>query len=145
MNYKGQIGYYLIFAFWAEKVEMLGTHLLASDKHSWPKASWFFKQAIATAPEGRPLALRADSDFYIRELIEFCERFKPRPILCAIPADQTKGLMRRSLPCPKKAEALLQRPAGGRAALLVRWPPASPRCGQTRQGKIKELGRELAL
>lgn len=103
MNYKGQIGYYPIFAFWAEEREMLKTHLLAGNKHAWPKAVWFFKRAIAAAPEGRPLALRADSEFYIWELIEFCERFEPGPILYAITADQTKRLMKKVSALPEKS------------------------------------------
>lgn len=108
MNYKGQIGYYPIFAFWAEEGEMLKAHLLAGNKHASPKALWFFKQAIASAPEGMDLALRADSEFYIWDLIEFCERYEPRPneprpILYAITASQTEWLMKEVVALPEKS------------------------------------------
>lgn len=103
MNYKGQIGYYPIFAFWAEEREMLKTYLLAGNRRASPKALWLFKQAIAAAPEGRLVALRADSEFYIWELIEFCERFAPHPILYAITANQTDSLMAKVTALPEKS------------------------------------------
>jgi len=103
MNYKGQVGYYPIFAFWAEEREMLKTHLLAGNKHASSKALWFFKQAIAAAPEGLPIALRADSEFYIWDLIEFCEQFDPKAIIYAITADQTEALVKEVTVLPEKS------------------------------------------
>jgi hypothetical protein len=44
-------------------------------------------------PAGKPLFLRADSEFYTWELIEFCEQ-QTQPITYAITADQTKSLTR---------------------------------------------------
>lgn len=103
MNYKGQIGYYPLFAFWAEEGEMLRTHLLSGNKRASSKALWFFKQAMAAVPEGLPVALRADSEFYLWDLIEFCEQFDPKAILYAITADQREGLMERVLALPEKS------------------------------------------
>jgi hypothetical protein len=103
MNYKGQIGYYPLFAFWAEEGEMLKAHLLAGNRRASSVAFWFFKQAIAEAPEGRPLALRADSEFYLWDLIEFCEQFDPKPILHAITANQTEALMKEVSALPEKS------------------------------------------
>ena len=103
MNYKGQIGYYPIFAFWAEEGEMLKTHLLAGNRRASSIAFWFFKQVIAQTPEGRYLALRADSEFYLWDLIEFCEQFDPKPILYAITANQTEALMKQVAALPEKS------------------------------------------
>jgi hypothetical protein len=102
MNYKGQIGYYPIFAFWAEEGEMLKAHLLAGNRRASGVASWFFEQAIAQAPQGMPQALRADSEFYLWDLIEFCEGFKPKPIIYAITARQKKALMREVTALPEE-------------------------------------------
>ena len=90
MNYKGEVGYYPLFAFWAEEGEMLQTHLQAGNAGAAPKAVWFLKQACANAPEGLPVWLRADSEFYTWPLIEFCEDQK---MSYSITADQSPGLI----------------------------------------------------
>ena len=38
MNYKGEVGYYPMFAFWAEEKELLATHLLRGNARAAPKA-----------------------------------------------------------------------------------------------------------
>ena len=103
MNYKGQVGYYPLFAFWAEERELLATHLLRGNAHASPRAVWFLQQVLKTVPEGKPLFLRADSEFYTWELIEFCEQHQPKPITYAITADQTKGLKRAMESLPEQA------------------------------------------
>lgn len=103
MNYKGQVGYYPLFAFWAEEQEMLATHLLRGNARAVPKAVWFLQQVLQTVPEGKPLFLRADSEFYSWELIEFCEQHPPRPIIYAITADQTKSLTQAIEKLPETA------------------------------------------
>ncbi len=90
MNYKGEVGYYPLFAFWAEELEMLQSHLQAGNAGAAPNAVWFLEQALASAPEGLPRFLRADSEFYTWPLIEFCE---DRGIIYAITADQSPGLI----------------------------------------------------
>jgi hypothetical protein len=103
MNYKGEIGYYPLFAFWAEEPEMLATHLLRGHARAAPKAVWFLQQALKTAPQDKPVFLRADSEFYTWDVIEFCEQKKPQPITYAIPADQTKSLKRAIETLPENA------------------------------------------
>jgi len=100
MNYKGEVGYYPLFAFWAEELEMLQTHLQAGNAGAAPKAVWFLEQALANAPEGLPVFLRADSEFYTWPLIEFCEG---RGITYAITADQSPGLMAQLQALPEQA------------------------------------------
>jgi len=89
MNYKGEVGYYPLFAFWAEEKELLQTHLLRGNARAAPKAVWFLQQALRQAPPDLPRFLRADSEFYTWELIEFCET---HDFTYAITADQTQGL-----------------------------------------------------
>ena len=89
MNYKGEVGYYPLFAFWAEQQELLATHLLRGNAHAWPKAVYFLKQTLWNVPAGRQLFLRADSEFYTWQLIEFCAQHQ---ITYAITADLSQGL-----------------------------------------------------
>jgi hypothetical protein len=100
MNYKGEVGYYPLFAFWAEEGEMLQTHLQAGNAGAAPKAVWFLKQALISAPQGLPVALRADSEFYTWPLIELCEE---RKITYSITADQSPGLIQQIAALPDNA------------------------------------------
>jgi len=100
MNYKGEVGYYPLFAFWAEEGEMLQTHLQAGNAGAAPKAVWFLKQAWVSVPAGLPVFLRADSEFYTWPLIEWCEG---RKITYAITADQSPGLLEQLAALPESA------------------------------------------
>jgi hypothetical protein len=100
MNYKGEVGYYPMFAFWAEEKELLATHLLRGNARAAPKAVWFLKLALKQAPAELPRFLRADSEFYTWELIEFCEA---NHFTYAITADQTEGLKQALAALPETA------------------------------------------
>lgn len=100
MNYKGEVGYYPLFAFWAEELEMLNTHLQAGNAGAASKAVWFLEQTLLGAPTEWPRFLRADSEFYTWELIEFCENHK---ITYSITADQSPGLMEQIRALPEKS------------------------------------------
>jgi hypothetical protein len=89
MNDKGEVGYYPLFAFWAEEKEMLATHLMSGNRNAPPKVIWFLEQALATAPSHKARFLRADSEFYVWELLEFCER---EGIIYTITADQSVSM-----------------------------------------------------
>lgn len=89
MNYKGEVGYYPLFAFWAEEQELLATHLQRGNAGAAPKAVYLLKQALASVTEGKKFFLRADSEFYTWPLIEFCEQ---KNIIYALTADMSKGL-----------------------------------------------------
>lgn len=103
MHYQGQVGYYPLFVFWAEEREMVATHLRRGNAHAAPVAVWFLEQALETVPEGQPLFLRADSEFYSWDLIDFCESHQPRPITYAITADQSQSLKRAIASLPETA------------------------------------------
>jgi len=100
MNYKGEVGYYPLFAFWAEEGEMLQTHLQAGNAGAAPKAVWFLEQALRSAPEGLPVSLRADSEFYTWPLIEFCQQ---RKLSYTLTADQSPGLLAEIAALPDQA------------------------------------------
>jgi Transposase DDE domain group 1 len=102
MNYKGKVGYYPLFAFWAEEKEMLATHLQAGNAGAAPKAVWFLEQALLNAPQELPRYLRADSEFYTWDLIDFCEQQADK-ITYTITADQSVGLMEEITSLPEKA------------------------------------------
>lgn len=89
MNYKGEVGYYPLFAFWAEEEELLFSHLLAGNRRAAKKSVWFIKQVLKVVPKGKPTYLRADSEFYQWQLIDWCEE---RGIIYAITADQSRQL-----------------------------------------------------
>lgn len=89
MNYKGEVGYYPLFAFWAETQELLFSHLLAGNRRAVKKIEWFMEQVLKVVPDDKPIYLRADSEFYQWKLIDWCEE---RGVIYAITADQTKQL-----------------------------------------------------
>ena len=99
-HYQGQIGYYPLFAFWAEEKELLATHLLRGNAHASPKAVWVLQQALRQAPSDVPLYLRADSEFYTWGLLDFCA---DHHITYAITADQSPGLRQALTEVPDKA------------------------------------------
>lgn len=88
-HYQGQVGYYPLFAFWAEEHELLCTHLRRGNAHAAPIAVWVVQQALRSAPVGVPRFLRADSEFYTWALLDYCEAHE---ITYAITADQSPGL-----------------------------------------------------
>lgn len=100
MNHKGQVGYYPLFAFWAEEKELLATHLLRGNAHAAPKAVWFLKLALKQAPPHLPRFLRADSEFYSWTLIDF---LAAHDFTYAITADQSAELLRAVAALPENA------------------------------------------
>lgn len=100
MSYKGEVGYYPLFAFWAEELEMLNTHLQAGNAGAASNAVWFLEQTLLNAPSDLPRFLRADSEFYIWDLIEFCEKHK---FTYTITADQSPGLKEKIAALPESA------------------------------------------
>ena len=100
MNYQGKVGDSPLFAFWAEEKELLFTHLLRGNARAAPKAIWFLPQALQQAPPALPRFLRADSEFYPWELIEFLE---PKGFPYALTADQSAGLKQALTELPEQA------------------------------------------
>lgn len=89
MNYKGEIGYYPLFIFRAETKEIIQAELLSGNASVAPRSVELIREGLKNIPRGKRKFLRADSEFYIWDLIKFCEANK---ITYAITADQTKYL-----------------------------------------------------
>jgi len=88
--YNGEIGYHPIFAFWDEEAELLFSHLCRGSVHPESKFAWFMTQTLKRVPAGAQRKLRADSAFYSRRVVEFCEA---NEVSFAITADQTKRIV----------------------------------------------------
>jgi len=88
--YNGEIGYHPLLAFCAETEELLLSHLRRGGAHTVSKATWFLAQVLQRVPAGKRKCLRADSGFYCRQVVAFCEQ---EAIVFAITADQTAPLL----------------------------------------------------
>jgi hypothetical protein len=89
MNYKGEVGYYPLFCFWAEEGELVFSHLLRGNARAITRAEWFLAEVLRRIPPEKKRYLRADSEFYNWDFIALCEA---EQITYAITADQTKQL-----------------------------------------------------
>lgn len=108
--YNGEIGYHPLLAFWAEEGELLCSHLRRGSAHTARNVVWFLREARKRVPADVPLNLRADSGFYSKAVVEWCER---EGGTFTITADQTAPLLaaitalseRRWRPLPEYALA----------------------------------------
>jgi hypothetical protein len=88
--YNGEVGYHPLFAFWAEEGELLFSHLRRGGAHTARKAVWFLRQTCKRLPAGVTLKLRADSGFYSKDVVQWCEA---EEVTFTITADQTAPLL----------------------------------------------------
>jgi hypothetical protein len=88
--YNGEIGYHPLFAFWAEEGELLFSHLRRGSAHTARNVLWFLRATLKRVPPGRPTKLRADSGFYSKAVVKWCET---HGFTFAITADQTAPLL----------------------------------------------------
>lgn len=88
--YNGQIGYHPLFAFWAEEGELLFSHLRRGSAHTSRNVRWFLVETFKRVPAPAAVALRADSGFYCKEVVQWCEAHHLR---FTITADQTAPLL----------------------------------------------------
>jgi hypothetical protein len=88
--YNGEIGYHPLFAFWAEEGELLFSHLRRGSAYTARNVRWFLGETLKRVPPGRPTKLRADSGFYSKTVVEWCER---HGITFTLTADQTAPLL----------------------------------------------------
>lgn len=93
-TYNGKTGYIPMFSFWSEEGELLFSHLLSGNRRACRKAVWFVKQTLKRVPIKAKKKLRADSEFYTWEFIEYCES---EGISYAISADKSVQMMQRIL------------------------------------------------
>ena len=88
--YNGEIGYHPLLAFWAEEGELLFSHLRRGSAHTCRNVLWFLRETFKRIPGPMPLALRADSGFYSKDVVQWCEAHHVR---FSITADQTAPLL----------------------------------------------------
>jgi Transposase DDE domain group 1 len=88
--YNGEIGYHPLLAFWAEEGELLFSHLRRGSAHTSRNVRWFLAETFKRVPAQAVLALRADSGFYSKEVVQWCEAHHVR---FTITADQTAPLL----------------------------------------------------
>jgi hypothetical protein len=88
--YKGELGYHPLLAFWAEAGELLFSHLRRGSAHTCRNVLWFLRETFKRVPAQAALALRADSGFYSKEVVQWCETHHAR---FTITADQTAPLL----------------------------------------------------
>jgi hypothetical protein len=77
-------------AFWEEEGELIFSHLRRGSAYTSSKAIWFLNEVLARLPVKLSKKLRADSGFYDKEIVGYCEQ---QEIVFGISADQTKPLM----------------------------------------------------
>jgi hypothetical protein len=88
--YNGEIGYHPLLAVWAEEGELLFSHLRRGSAHRCRTVLWFLRETFKRVPAQAALALRADSGFYSKEVVQWCEAHHVR---FTITADQTTPLL----------------------------------------------------
>jgi Transposase DDE domain group 1 len=97
--YNGEVGYHPLFAFWAEEGELLCSHLRRGSAHTGRNAVWFLRQTRKRLPTGATLKLRADSGFYSKAVVEWCEQAGST---FTITADQTEPLLQAIAALPDR-------------------------------------------
>src|SRR5713101_2228290 len=71
--YNGEVGYHPLLAFWAEEGELLFSHLRRGSAHTARNVVWFLRETYKRVPADTTLKLRADSGFYSKAVVEWCE------------------------------------------------------------------------
>ena len=88
--YNGEVGYPPLFAFWAEEGELLFSHLRRGSAHTVRNVVWFLRETRKRVPDTAVKKLRADSGFYSKAVVEWCEA---EGCTFTITADQTAPLL----------------------------------------------------
>jgi hypothetical protein len=88
--YNGEVGYHPLFAFWAEEGELLFSHLRRGSAHTARNIRWFLRETRKRVPDTASKQLRADSGFYSKAVVEWCE---VHGFIFTITADQTAPLL----------------------------------------------------
>jgi len=98
--YNGEVGYPPLLAFWAEEGELLFSHLRRGSAHTARNVLWFLRQTRKRVPATADKKLRADSGFYSKGVVEWCEA---EGVTFTITADQTEPLLAAILALPERS------------------------------------------
>ena len=88
-----------MFAFWAEEGELLLSHLRRGSAHTAHNILWFLRQTRTRVPDTAIKKLRADSGFYSKGVVEWCEA---EGFTFTITADQTAPLLAAITALPER-------------------------------------------
>jgi Transposase DDE domain group 1 len=102
--YKGESGYPPWLAFWAEEGELLFSHLRRGSAYTARNIGWFLRQTFKRVPATPVKYLRADSGFYSKNVVEWCET---QGFLFTITAEQTAPLLAAIAALPEQSWHLL--------------------------------------
>jgi hypothetical protein len=102
--YNGEIGYHPWFAFWAEEGELLFSHLRRGSAYTARNIVWFLRGTLKRVPATTDKNLRADSGFYSRAVVEWCEA---HGFTFTITAEQTSPLLAAIAALPEQSWRLL--------------------------------------
>ena len=97
--YNGEVGYHPLFAFWAEEGELLFSHLRRGSAHTARNVVWFLHETRKRVPDTAVKKLRADSGFYSKAVVEWCEA---EGFTFTITADQTAPLLEAITALPER-------------------------------------------
>lgn len=98
--YNGEIGYHPLWAFWAEEGELLFSHLRRGSAHTARNVRWFLRETLKRVPPTAVKKLRADSGFYSKAVVEWCEA---EGFTFTITADQTAPLLAAITALPEQS------------------------------------------
>jgi Transposase DDE domain group 1 len=97
--YNGEVGYHPLLAFWAEEGELLFSHLRRGSAHTARNVVWFLRETFKRLPQRAVTKLRADSGFYSKAVVEWCEA---QGFTFTITADQTEPLLAAITAVPER-------------------------------------------
>jgi Transposase DDE domain group 1 len=97
--YNGEVGYHPLLAFWAEEGELLFSHLRRGSAHTARNVVWFLHETLKRLPQRTLTKLRADSGFYSKAVVEWCEA---HGFTFTITADQTEPLLAAITAVPER-------------------------------------------
>jgi hypothetical protein len=97
--YNGEVGYHPLLAFWAEEGELLFSHLRRGSAHTARNVVWFLRQTLKRLPLRAVTKLRADSGFYSKAVVRWCEA---HGVTFTLTADQTEPLLEAISALPER-------------------------------------------
>jgi Transposase DDE domain group 1 len=97
--YNGEVGYHPLFAFWAEEGEFLFSHLRRGSAHTARNVRWLLRETFKRLPQRASTKLRADSGFYSKTVVQWCEA---HGVSFPITADQTEPLLAAITAVPER-------------------------------------------
>jgi hypothetical protein len=97
--YTGELGYPPLCAFWAEEGEVLFSPLRRGSAYTARNILWFLRETLQRVPATAVKRLRAESGFYSKAVVEWCEA---QGFTFTITAEQTAPLLEAIAALPEQ-------------------------------------------